>query len=85
MPPVHESEAFPAILAGILDRARARGLTARELATRAGIAPETLSRMKARGRGDFAVIDAMARVVGLRLTLVPDDDRVESIRKGEFF
>lgn len=60
-------------------------ITAKQLATRAGISPETLSRMKNRGSGDFSVIDAMARIVGLRLSLEPNDDTQAAIRRGEFF
>jgi len=60
-------------------------ITAKELAIRAGITPETLSRMKNRGSGDYSVIDAMARIVGLRLSLEPNDDTQAAIRKGEFF
>lgn len=73
------------LLEQILAAAKEQGIPARELAVRAGIAPETLSRMKGRGSGDAAVLDALARVVGLRLALVPDDERIEAIRSGDFF
>ncbi|MFA7594522.1 MAG: helix-turn-helix transcriptional regulator [Thiohalobacteraceae bacterium] len=74
-----------ALLKQILAVAKTQGIPGKELAVRAGIAPETLSRMKGRGSGDAAVLDALARVVGLRLALVPDDERLEAIRSGDFF
>lgn len=74
-----------ALLKQILAVAKTQGIPGKELAVRAGIAPETLSRMKGRGSADAAVLDALARVVGLRLALVPDDERLEAIRSGDFF
>lgn len=56
-----------------------------ELAHRIGISQETLSRIKARGNADFATLDKMARMVGLRLALVPNNDTAETIRQGQFF
>lgn len=73
------------LLEEILARAKVQGIHGKDLAVRAGIAPETLSRMKARGSGDAAVIAALAHVVGLKLILAPDDDRLEAIRDGAFF
>jgi len=78
-------DAFSGILRRILETAREHGLDQRDLAMRAGIAPETLSRMKKRGSGDFAILDRLARVVGYRLALVPDDDTLTAIREGSFF
>lgn len=80
-----DNDRVRALLEQILAAAKEQGIPARELAVRAGIAPETLSRMKGRGSGDAAVLDALARVVGLRLALVPDDERIEAIRSGDFF
>lgn len=80
-----DNDRIRALLEQILAAAKEQGIPGRELAVRAGIAPETLSRMKGRGSGDAAVLDALARVVGLRLALVPDDERIEAIRSGDFF
>lgn len=76
---------FLFLLIQILDRAKGQGIPAKDLALRVGISPETLSRMKRRGSGDVNLLDAMARVVGLKLALVPDDSRLEAIRTGSFF
>jgi hypothetical protein len=55
------------------------------LARRADITPVTLSLMKRDGRGDIAVISDMAKSVGLKLALVPDDDLVETLQNGSYF
>ncbi|WJW76602.1 helix-turn-helix transcriptional regulator [Thiohalobacter sp. IOR34] len=73
------------LLEQILAAARERGLTQQQLASRAGITPETLSRMKKRGSGELTTIERLAAIVGLRLSLLPDDDRLEALRQGRFF
>ncbi len=80
-----DNDRVQALLEQILAAAKGQGILAKELAVRAGITPETLSRMKRRGSGDAAVLDGLARVVGLRLALLPDDERLEAIRSGDFF
>lgn len=80
-----EPRAFAGVLDQILAEAARLGLDESELARRAGAAPETLSRMKARGNGDFGLLARLARVAGLRLTAVPDDEALDALRRGEFF
>ncbi len=82
-----QKEAFATVVKQIINAGKQQHprITSKELAIRAGITPETLSRMKNRGSGDYSVIDAMARIVGLRLSLEPNDDTQAAIRKGEFF
>lgn len=80
-----ESNAFRHLLDEILAKAGALGIDQRTLAKRAGITPETLSRMKGRGSGDFSVLNAMARVVGLHLALAPDDETLKAIETGTLF
>lgn len=77
--------ALQAVLADILERAEEQGIQAAQLAKRAHVRPETLSRMKSRGTGDFGTIDAMARVVGMKLVLVPDNEIQAAIQDGKFF
>lgn len=73
---------FAGLLSAILEAARAARIGQRELALRAGIRPETLSRLKRKGRGDLDTLDRMARVVRLRITLAPDDDLTARIEQG---
>ena len=81
----HEPEAVRGLLDQITAAAAAQGLDDQALARRAGAAPETLSRLKSRGHGDFGLLVRLARVVGLRLVAVPDDAAIESLRRGDFF
>lgn len=76
---------FLTVLDEILLAAKSQNLPAYELAQRAGVTPETLSRIKKRGHGDWAVLNRMAKTVGKRLTLVPDDSTIVALRRGEFF
>lgn len=80
-----DPEAFLRVLNQILDAAAEQEMDEAELARRAGAAPETLSRMKARGNGDFGLVARLARVVRLRVTVVPDSDALEALERGDFF
>ncbi len=80
-----QQQAFELLLKEVLARGAEQGMDAKTMAKRLPVSAETLSRMKKRKNGDFATLDALGRLVGLRLAFVPDDDALESIRKGEFF
>jgi transcriptional regulator with XRE-family HTH domain len=80
---VNNKTDFSGLLGQVLTTAKAAGIDQRELAQRAGIRPETLSRLKRKGRGDLDTLDRMAQVVGLRLALVVDDDLTARIEQGE--
>lgn len=58
-----------AVLERIVAEARVRGLSRRALALRAGVRPETVSRIASRGTCDFATLEQLAAAVGLRLGL----------------
>ena len=73
------------ILNAILGAAEGKKLKEKDLAQRAGLRPETLSRMKSRGTADFTLIARLARAVGMKLAAVPDDDQLERIQQGNFF
>lgn len=55
--------------ARIAHAAKAQGLSRRALALRAGVRPETVSRIASRGTCDFATLERLADAVGLRLGL----------------
>ncbi len=76
---------FLTALDEILLAGKAQDLPAYELAQRVGVTPETLSRIKKRGHGDWALLNRMAKTVGKRLILVPDDSTILALRRGEFF
>ena len=80
-----QQEAFEQLLAEVLLRGAEQGMDGKTMAKRLPISAETLSRIKNRKNADFATLDALGRLVGLRLAYVPDDDALETIRKGEFF
>lgn len=58
------------LIARIVETAHTNGLNQKALATRSGITEETLSRMKKRGSGNFALVAKLARTAGVRLGLV---------------
>lgn len=84
-PKPEQQEAFENLLGEVLNRGQELDMDGKTMAKRLPISAETLSRMKHRKNGDFATLDALGRLVGLRLAYVPDDDALETIRKGEFF
>ena len=55
-----------ALLSRIAEHLRTRGFSRRALAQRAGVRPETLSRIASRGTCDFATLERLA-AAGLRL------------------
>lgn len=69
------------LLNTLLSTAKMRGLTQSNLAHRAHIAPETLSRMKQRGNADFAAVAALAKAVGLKIVLIPDEERRDKLQQ----
>lgn len=72
-------------MADILERARARGWSQRELARRASVPDSSISRIKRSGRADLETLSKLAAAVGLKLTLVPDSDYAEKVARGELF
>jgi hypothetical protein len=66
-----ESDKSPlrAIVDKILKAGAQQGMNAKTLAAVAGVRAETISRMKARGTGDFDMVDRLARAAGLQLNL----------------
>ena len=84
--PLIQSAPLLDLLGQITSAGKKQGMTAAAIAVRAGLAPETLSRMKARKSADFGAVERMAAVVGLHITLVPQQaNRAERVSAGSFF
>lgn len=62
----------------VFQLARISGLSRARLADKAGLRPETLSRLKHREDVDAKTLHCLARAVGCRLALVPLDQGDES-------
>jgi hypothetical protein len=59
-------------IAALTQSARSLGLNDTEWAARAGLRKETLSRLRRRASCDFETLEALARAVGSRLTVVDE-------------
>ena len=73
------------LLQQLIARGRVQGLTQVELARRAGITAEALSRAKKAGDMRVSTLADLARAVGLTLGLVPDSPLQEKIDSGRLF
>ena len=69
----------------IIETARKHNIDQRELAERAGIRPETLSRAKKNPNIRLETLKDLARIAGLKLALVPDNPVAEQIQDGTLF
>lgn len=72
-----------AILARVASAARSQGLSRRALALRAGVRPETVSRIASRGTCDFATLERLAAAVGLRLDLHEETAQAAGSARGD--
>lgn len=66
------------VLAVLTQSARDQGMNDSDWAARAGLRKETLSRLRRRSSCDFATLEALARVVGSKLSVVENSDRASS-------
>jgi transcriptional regulator with XRE-family HTH domain len=73
------------LMTEILQRAKARGWSQNTLAHRASVPDSSISRIKRTGRADLDTLAKLASAVGLRLTLLPDNDYTEKVNRGELF
>ncbi len=73
------------LLQAVLHKARELGMNQRDIALRAGIAPESLSRAKKAGDLRVSTLNDLAAVVGLKLTLVADQPLIGKIDSGSLF
>ena len=73
------------LLEGVLRKARELGMNQRDIARRAGISPESLSRAKKAGDMRVSTLNELAAVVGLKLALVGDQPLIAKIDSGSLF
>jgi ribosome-binding protein aMBF1 (putative translation factor) len=73
------------LMAEILGNAKARGWSQNTLAQRASVPDSSISRIKRTGRAELDTLAKLASAVGLRLTLVADNDFTEKMNRGELF
>ncbi|MGB5261681.1 MAG: helix-turn-helix transcriptional regulator [Gammaproteobacteria bacterium] len=69
----------------IIEGARQLNISQGELAARAGIRQETLSRAKRNPSISLKTFQALARAAGLRIQLVPDNPVAEQVAEGNLF
>lgn len=69
----------------IITAAKAKNINQGELAARAGIRQETLSRAKKNPNLSLKTFADLAQVAGLQIKLLPDNPVVEKIHDGTLF
>jgi len=75
----------PEIIKKIIETAKAQNISQGELAARAGIRQETLSRAKKNPSLSYKTIEQLAQIVGLKLKLVEDNPIADRIQEGTLF
>ncbi|MDT8283593.1 MAG: helix-turn-helix domain-containing protein [Gammaproteobacteria bacterium] len=73
------------IINQIIDAARAQGISQGQLAARAGIRQETLSRAKKNSNLSFNTVLQLAQIVGLKLKLIADNPVADKVQEGTLF
>ncbi len=73
------------IINDIIEAAKARNISQGELAARAGIRQETLSRAKKNANLRFSTVEQLAQVAGLKLKLIADNPVADKIQDGTLF
>ncbi len=73
------------IINEIIVLAKTQNISQGELAARAGIRQETLSRAKKNSNLRFKTIEQLAQIVGLQLKLITDNPVADKIQEGTLF
>ena len=73
------------IINQIIEKAKAQNISQGELAARAGIRQETLSRANKNSNLRYKTVEQLAQIVGLRLKLIPDSPVAEKTQEGTLF
>ena len=73
------------LLAQIIELGKRKGMKQKDLAERAGLSAETLSRAKKSGDMHLSSLQKLANIVGLKLCLSPDEPLMNKINSGSLF
>jgi len=73
------------IINEIIALAKTQNISQGELAARAGIRQETLSRAKKNSNLRFKTIEQLAKIVGLQLKLIADNPIADKVQEGTLF
>jgi len=73
------------LLTQIIELARRKGLKQKDLAERAGLSAEMLSRAKKAGDMHLSSLQKLASIVGLQLCLGPDEPLMNKINNASLF
>ncbi|MDH5484681.1 MAG: helix-turn-helix domain-containing protein [Gammaproteobacteria bacterium] len=73
------------LLNQIIALAKRKGLKQKDLAERAGLSPESISRAKKTGDMHLSSLVDLAMAVGLKLCLSPDRPVMDKINNGSLF
>ncbi len=73
------------IINEIIEAAKAQNISQGELAARAGIRQETLSRAKKNSNLSFSTVLQLAQIVGLKLKLITDNPVADKTQEGILF
>lgn len=73
------------IINQIIKMAKTQNISQGELAKRAGIRQETLSRARKNSTLRFSTVQQLAQIVGLQLKLTPDNPVADKIQEGSLF
>ena len=73
------------IIKEIIEMAKKQNISQGELAARAGIRQETLSRAKKNSNLRFKTVEQLAKIVGLKLKLIADNPVAEKVQEGTLF
>jgi transcriptional regulator with XRE-family HTH domain len=73
------------LLDEIIAAGKRQGKTQAQLVAQAGLGAATLSRAKQADDVRYSTLERLAKTVGLRLGLVPDEPLAARVQKGELF
>ncbi len=73
------------IINEIIELAKTQNISQGELATRAGIRQETLSRARKNSTLRFSTVLQLAQIAGLSLKLTPDNPVADKVQEGTLF